>query len=87
MEPISIKYLGKSYTLILILFCVKKKKKFFYLGGTIYTSKEFILFIDSTVAAHSTNFMSSVTMLFASFYIFNIEYPETACITLEFLQR
>jgi hypothetical protein len=46
-----------------------------------------VVLIDGTVALQTNEFKLAVALLIMSFYVFNIEYPEKAELTLEFVQR
>ena len=60
---------------------------FMFKGDDIYDAEEYILFLDGKASTHTDNIFSAVAVLFASYYVFNIEYPTEACITMEFIQR
>jgi hypothetical protein len=42
--------------------------------------------IDRTVAFYASSLLEAVMLLFASYYCFNIQYPECLAATLEFIQ-
>ncbi len=51
-------------------------------------TKRFMLGVDGIVVSSLiSSFLDGLVMLFASFYIFSIEYPAKCAITLEFFQR
>jgi len=51
-------------------------------------ARKFTLFVDQIpVIENLASFLKALLLLFASFYIFNIEYPEKAEASLEFIQR
>ena len=52
------------------------------------TASRFMLVIDGKVVHQNiTGFIQALSMLFASYFVFNIEYPAEATCTLEFIQR
>jgi hypothetical protein len=52
------------------------------------TSQSFLLAIDGVVVSQRINTpLAAVGLLFGSFYIFNLHYPATASVTLQFIQR
>lgn len=58
------------------------------LGETILTSKKWMLSIEGRVVVPSAvDFTTALAVLFACFYVFNIEYQVEASTTLEFVQR
>lgn len=62
---------------------------FNYVAGTsLMTCTRFMLVIDGKVVNQNVvGFITALSMLFASFYAFNIKYPAEASSTLEFIQR
>ncbi|KAG8189911.1 hypothetical protein JTE90_018692 [Oedothorax gibbosus] len=53
-----------------------------------HSHKSYMVAVDKKVVNETTpTFERAFYMLFASFFVFNIEYTETACSTLEFVQR
>lgn len=51
-------------------------------------SRVFMLAIDGVVVVHSIDDpITAVAMLFGAYYNFNLHYPASASITLEFIQR
>ncbi|XP_049444058.1 uncharacterized protein LOC125895899 [Epinephelus fuscoguttatus] len=57
-------------------------------GRSCFTSTRFMLSVDRTIAQENIpSFVSSVCMMFGSYYSFNIHYPSELPSTLEFLQR
>lgn len=56
-------------------------------GDDIYNAEEYIVFLDGKASTHTDNIFSAVAILFSSYYVFNIEYPKEACVTMEFIQR
>uniref|UniRef100_A0A8C9XE83 Uncharacterized protein n=1 Tax=Sander lucioperca TaxID=283035 RepID=A0A8C9XE83_SANLU len=58
------------------------------LGDTILGATRWMLFIEGRVILHSdADFPAALAVFFGSFYVFNIEYPEEAATSLEFVQR
>ncbi|CAL1269952.1 unnamed protein product [Larinioides sclopetarius] len=55
-------------------------------GGNIFTAQEFLILIDGSVALQTTDFKLAMALLVLSFFVFNIEYPEKAGLTMEFIQ-
>jgi hypothetical protein len=45
------------------------------------------LLVDSMVVCGPVDFRTALMVMFASYYVLNISYPEGAAATLEFLQR
>lgn len=57
-------------------------------GRTCYSAGRFMLSVDrSIVQDNIPSFISSLCMMFGSYYCFNIAYPSELASTLEFLQR
>ncbi|XP_075884647.1 uncharacterized protein LOC142889856 [Nelusetta ayraudi] len=57
-------------------------------GQSCFTATRFMLCIDRTIVQENIpSFMSSLVMMFGSYYNFNIHYPARLASTLEFLQR
>lgn len=60
----------------------------YFLGQSCFTATRFMLSIDRTIVQENIpSFMSSLVMMFGSYYNFNIHYPARLASTLEFLQR
>uniref|UniRef100_A0A672HBJ7 Sterile alpha motif domain containing 3 n=1 Tax=Salarias fasciatus TaxID=181472 RepID=A0A672HBJ7_SALFA len=58
------------------------------LGESILEAKRWMLSIEGKVVLQlSSDFTSALSVLFGSYYVFNIEYPEEAATSLEFIQR
>lgn len=60
------------------------------LGDTLRTSTRWMLTIEGKVACvleEHLSFSDALSAIFSVFYVFNIEYQEPACATLEFIQR
>lgn len=61
------------------------------LGESLLTTKKWMLALEGNVVIEpdplQVDFTSAIAVLFASFYVFNIEYQEDAASTLEFIQR
>nr|XP_023660916.1 uncharacterized protein LOC111840390 [Paramormyrops kingsleyae] len=60
------------------------------LGNTFLSAKKWIVSIDVKVAyilVEHLSFADALSVFFACFYVFNIEYQEPACATLELIQR
>lgn len=59
-------------------------------GDTLLTSSKWFISIEGKVT-HSIDdqldFTAALSVFFGCFYVFNIEYEESASATLEFLQR
>jgi hypothetical protein len=50
--------------------------------------ENYMLAIDQVIVCQGLkSFLSAFAILFAAFYVFNIEYPATASGTMEFIQR
>jgi len=59
-----------------------------FLGRSCFTSTRFMPSVDRTIVQESIpSFVSSICMMFGSYYSFNIHYPSKLASTLEFLQR
>ncbi|XP_071315412.1 uncharacterized protein [Trachinotus anak] len=57
-------------------------------GQSCFTSTRFMLSVDRTIVQENIpSFVSSLCMMFGSYYSFNIHYPSELASTLEFLQR
>ncbi|XP_048019935.1 uncharacterized protein LOC125251074 [Megalobrama amblycephala] len=60
------------------------------LGESILGAKKWMLSIDGRVVLQlndRSDFTHALAVFFASYYVFNMEYPEEAATTLEFIQR
>uniref|UniRef100_A0A9J8DLI9 Uncharacterized protein n=1 Tax=Cyprinus carpio carpio TaxID=630221 RepID=A0A9J8DLI9_CYPCA len=60
------------------------------LGESILGAKKWMLSIEGRVVlqlSDRSEFTSALAVLFASYYVFNMEYPAEAATTLEFIQR
>ncbi|XP_061115668.1 uncharacterized protein LOC133140108 isoform X2 [Conger conger] len=60
------------------------------LGNSLLTATRWMVSIEGRVAYvldSQSDFAAALTVLFSSFYVFNIEYQEAACTTLELIQR
>ncbi|XP_062865601.1 uncharacterized protein LOC134328435 [Trichomycterus rosablanca] len=60
------------------------------LGNTFLTATEWMVSIEGEVAfvlEEHLGFTDALSVFFGCFYVFNIEYQESACATLEFIQR
>ncbi|RXN05325.1 hypothetical protein ROHU_033470 [Labeo rohita] len=60
------------------------------LGESILGAEKWMLSIEGRVVlqlSDVSDFTSALAVLFGSYYVFNIEYPEEAATTLEFIQR
>ncbi|XP_065149445.1 uncharacterized protein [Paramisgurnus dabryanus] len=60
------------------------------LGNTFLSASKWMVSIDGKVAyilEEHLGFADAFSVFFASFYVFNIEYQEQACVTLELIQR
>ena len=49
--------------------------------------KVFNIFIEGKPTFETTIFAQAVIMLVLSYWVFDLDYPKTAALTLEFLQR
>ncbi|XP_077071616.1 uncharacterized protein LOC143723309 [Siphateles boraxobius] len=70
--------------------CCKLMDGFQRRGHSIMTASRWMLSIEGKVLLtldNSDNFILAFAVLFASYYIFNIEYQESAACTLELAQR
>ncbi|XP_073717977.1 uncharacterized protein [Misgurnus anguillicaudatus] len=57
-------------------------------GQSCYHSRRMMLSVDQVIVNENiSSFITSLCMMFASYYCFNIHYPSTLASTLEFLQR
>ncbi|XP_071854825.1 uncharacterized protein [Apostichopus japonicus] len=57
-------------------------------GPNMYTGRKFMLAVDMVIVNdHIQTFESAMTMLFAMFFILNIEYPSKGATLMEFIQR
>ncbi|XP_078025284.1 uncharacterized protein LOC144463762 [Epinephelus lanceolatus] len=57
-------------------------------GRSCFTSTRFMLSVDRTIVQENIpSFVSSMCMMFGSYYSFDIHYPSELASTLEFLQR
>ena len=51
-------------------------------------AKLFMVCVDRVVIQEScSNFIDGLAMMFASYYVLNIQYPQEAALTLEFIKR
>lgn len=57
------------------------------LGTTIFTEGQVYFSMDRQLLGTADGFIEGIAMLFASYFVFNLEYAAEAQITLEFLQR
>ncbi|XP_062844373.1 uncharacterized protein LOC134303045 [Trichomycterus rosablanca] len=60
------------------------------LGNTFLTATKWMVSIEGKVAfvlEEHLGFTDALSVFFGCFYVFNIEYQESACATLEFIQR
>ncbi|XP_041824837.1 uncharacterized protein LOC121629269 [Melanotaenia boesemani] len=60
------------------------------LGHSILGARKWMLSIEGGVVlklSETSNFTTALAVLFASYYVFNIEYPAEAATSLEFIQR
>ncbi|XP_048245216.1 uncharacterized protein LOC124118583 [Haliotis rufescens] len=59
-----------------------------FLGDSYLNAEQFMVLVDGRVLVkRMTSFISSLAVLFGSYYVFNIQYPASAVATLEFMQR
>ncbi len=57
-------------------------------GTSALTSNSFMFAIDGVIVVHDIEDpLTAVGLLFGSFYIFNLHYPASASVTLEFIHR
>jgi hypothetical protein len=56
-------------------------------GDSVLTSKDYQLAIDRMVVMRLNNPLSALAVQFASFFVFNLQYPVGAAVTMEFVQR
>lgn len=57
-------------------------------GQSCYSAARFMLSVDRMIVQDNiTSFVSAISMMFGSYYCFNIHYPVQLASTLEFLQR
>ena len=59
-----------------------------FTGDSVLAGKSYMVMCDRTaITDKSVGFIDSVSALFASYYVFNLEYQPGAASTLEFIQR
>lgn len=51
------------------------------------SAKFSMLLVDGHVVGRYASFLTALALLFGAYYMFNIEYPAEAAVTLEFAQR
>lgn len=56
-------------------------------GDCILTSSVFVLAIDHITSCEILHPCAALAAQFAAFYIFNLQYTQSAAVTLEFIQR
>ena len=56
-------------------------------GSSALSAKQYMLLVDRKVIGHYSSFVTAFALLFDAYYMFNIEYPSEAAVTLEFAQR
>ena len=56
-------------------------------GTTMSDAVDYAVSVDSNIVFDGLTFMQAISLLFCSYYVFNIEYPVEAKATLEFIQR
>ena len=56
-------------------------------GESSLAARQFALVLDGRVFGRYGSYLTALTLLFATYYIFNIQYPKEAAVTLEFIQR
>nr|XP_039273670.1 sterile alpha motif domain-containing protein 3-like [Styela clava] len=57
------------------------------IGNTVATAETFYVIAEREVVCSCRSFFEAVAFQFASFYVFNIEYPNKALLTFDFIQR
>nr|XP_039268070.1 putative heat shock 70 kDa protein 7 [Styela clava] len=57
------------------------------IGNTVATAETFYVIAEREVVCSCRSFFEAVAFQFASFYVFNIEYPNKASLTFDFIQR
>ena len=58
------------------------------LGTSALTAKSFMLGIHGVVVLHAVQDpLTAIGLLFGAFFVFNLHFPASASITLEFIQR
>jgi len=57
-------------------------------GPTVLKSSSYAIFLDhQCLVSNLTSFIETWTLLFAAYFVFNVEYIPSALCTLEFFQR
>ncbi|CAL1293973.1 unnamed protein product [Larinioides sclopetarius] len=56
-------------------------------GCNLYNAKKNALLIDGQITTYCSDFTTIVTVLLASYFVFNIEYNADTALTMEFIQR
>ena len=70
-----------------IIFYTHNAKCILPLGDRLTSSKKIFVTIEKKVVVELKHYTHALVYQFASFYVFNMEYPAKAAYTMEFLQR
>ncbi|XP_077966245.1 uncharacterized protein LOC144419906 [Styela clava] len=81
------KYFQKETTFPQILEDFPKSPFIACIGNTVATAETFYVIAEREVVCSCRSFFEAVAFQFASFYVFNIEYPNKALLTFDFIQR
>ncbi|XP_077965973.1 uncharacterized protein LOC120329136 [Styela clava] len=77
----------KETTFSQILEDIPKSPFIACIGNTVATAETFYVIAEREVVCPCRSFFEAVAFQFASFYVFNIEYPKKALLTFDFIQR
>ncbi|XP_077969288.1 uncharacterized protein LOC144423010 [Styela clava] len=77
----------KETTFSQILKDIPKSPFIACIGNTVATAETFYVIAEREVVCSCGSFFEAVAFQFASFYVFNIEYPKKALLTFDFIQR
>lgn len=58
-----------------------------FVGCSLFSDPEGYIFVDNEIIGEKGKITSLIVLFFAVFYIFNLQYPEGASLTMEFFQR
>lgn len=56
-------------------------------GDSIFTEEQIYFTMDGQLLGTANGLIQGVAMLFASYFVFNLNYAPEAQVTLEFIQR
>ena len=81
----SSKYLDKEiYSVISFCFSINCM---FFAGDSAATGKKFKTVVKKEVMITCSDFFEAASLMFASYYVFNLQYPYQALATMEFVHR